>query len=198
LLVVLSGPSGAGKDAVRDLLMAWRLPLHFVVTMTTRPPRPGEKEGIDYHFVDDAEFDRIEAEGGLIEHALVYGQKKGVPRFEITEPLAAGRDVLARVDVQGAATLKTLQPDAVLIFIAPPSREEEARRLNHRATETDAERRLRLETAEQEMQASRDFDYIVENETGKLVETARRVVEIIAGEKARRSSSGAGKPEADD
>src|SRR5688572_19421272 len=124
LLVVLSGFSGSGKDAVRDLLMAWDLPVHLVVTATNREMRPGEVEGIDYIFLSDDEFDRMEREGELIEHAIVYGQKKGVPKDQVLDPLAAGRDVIARVDVQGAATLKALIPEALLIFIAPPSLEE--------------------------------------------------------------------------
>jgi guanylate kinase len=188
VLIVLSGPSGAGKDAVRDLLMEWQLPFHFVVTATNRPPRPGEQQGVDYHFLSDEEFDRLEAEDGFIEHAIVYGQRKGVPRSEIDDELAAGKDVLARVDVQGAATLKHLVPGALLIFIAPPSTEEGERRLDERATESPEERRLRVETAKSEMAEASSFDYIVENETGKLAETARRVVEIIAAEKAKRAS----------
>lgn len=190
LLIVLSGPSGAGKDAVRDLLMQWQLPFHFVVTATNRPPRPGEKDGVDYHFLSDAEFDRIEAEDGFIEQAIVYGQRKGVPRSEIVDALAAGKDVLARVDVQGAATLKRLISDALLIFIAPPSTEEEERRLTERATETEEQLGLRLATAKSEMAEAAKFDYVIPNETGKLAETARKVVEIIAAEKAKRSTSG--------
>lgn len=190
LLVVLSGPSGSGKDAVRDLLMAWRLPFHFAVTATTRPKRPGEVDGVDYRFISEAEFDRLEAAGGLIEHAIVYGQRKGVPRSEVVEPLAAGRDVIARVDVQGAATLRQLIPAALLIFIAPPSVEEEARRLQERNTESAEETRLRVKTAAREMEASKRFDHVVVNETGKLEETARRIVEIIAAEKRRRAGGG--------
>ena len=187
MLVVLSGTSGAGKDAVRDLLKAWGLPLHFVVTATNRAPRPGEVQGVHYHFVTDQQFDRLEADGQLIEHAIVYGQKKGVPRSEILEPLAAGFDVLARVDVQGAATLKALVPDALLIFIAPPSLDEQANRLDGRATDSDEEQRLRLETSALEMDAASAFDYVIENATGQLENTARRVAEIIAIEKAKRS-----------
>ena len=187
LLVVLSGPSGAGKDAVRDLLKQWGLPLHFAVTATNRAPRPGEVQGVHYHFLSDEQFDRLEAGGELVEHAIVYGQKKGVPRSEILDPLAAGRDVLARVDVQGAATLKALVPDALLIFIAPPSLHEQALRLDGRATESDDEQRVRLQTAVREMAAAPAFDYFVENATGHLEGTVRRVVEIIAQEKAKRS-----------
>lgn len=189
LLVILSGFSGAGKDSVRDLLIEWRLPLHFAVTMTTRRPRGGEVDGRDYYFVDDAAFDRLEAEDGFIEKAIVYGQRKGVPRSQVLEPLAAGRDVLARVDVQGAETLRALIPDALLVFIAPPSLEENRRRLDERGTEPEAERRARLAVAEQEMEASRRFHHIVVNQTGRLTETARRVVELIAAEKARRAAA---------
>jgi guanylate kinase len=186
LLIVLSAPAGAGKDAVRDLLIDWQLPVHFAVTMTTRPPRPGEVDGHDYHFISEDEFHRLLATDGLIEHAVVYGQYKGVPRSEIEEPLAQGRDVLARVDVQGAATLKRLIPDALRIFIAPPSLDEAARRLSERGTETEEDLRLRLEAAASEMEEARDFDYVVVNETGMLEQTARRIVDIIATEKARR------------
>jgi len=188
LLIVLSSPSGTGKDAVRDLLTAWGLPFHFAVTATTRPRRPREIEGRDYRFLSEAEFDRLEAEGGLIEHALVYGRRYGVPRAEIVEPLAAGRDVLARVDIQGAATLRRLIPDALLIFIAPPSLDEAQRRLQERATEGETDQRLRLDTAAKEMAAAKDFDHVVVNETGRLEETARRVLAIIAAEKRRRAT----------
>ena len=187
LLIILSGFSGAGKDSVRDLLMDWRLPFHFAVTMTTRPPRGGEVEAKDYYFVDDAAFDRLEAEDGFIEKAIVYGQRKGVPRFEVLAPLAAGRDLLARVDVQGAETLRGLVPDALLIFIAPPSLEENVRRLAERGTEPEEERRARLAVAAQEMEAAKRFHHVVVNETGRLEETARRVVDLIVAEKAHRA-----------
>ena len=187
LLVVLSAPSGAGKDAVRDLLIAWDLPVQFVVTATTRPPRPGEQDGRDYHFLTDAEFDRLESEGGLIEKAVVYGQRKGVPTSEIVEPLAAGQDVIARVDIQGAATLRALVPDALLIFIAPPSLAEARRRLRQRHTETAAELQARAAAAPAEMEEASRFDYVVVNETGKAEQTARRIVEIIVQEKRKRA-----------
>jgi len=177
LLVVLSAPSGAGKDTVRDLLIAWALPVHFVVTATTRPRRPGETDGIDYHFLTDAEFDRLEREDGLIEKAVVYGQRKGVPKSEILDPLAAGRDVIVRVDVQGAATLRALVPDALLIFIAPPSLAEARRRLGQRHTETAAELEARVAAAPHEMEEASRFDYVVVNETGKVEQTARRIVD---------------------
>ncbi len=189
LLTVISGFSGSGKDAVRDLLMTWDLPLHFVVTATNRAMRPGEVDGIDYLFVDDAEFDRMERDGELIENAIVYGQKKGVPRKQVLEPLAAGLDVFARVDVQGAATLKDLIPDALLIFIAPPSLEEASRRLTDRDTDSEEQRRIREQTAVEEQKAADGFDYVVINETDKIEETAKQVVELIAAEKARRAAA---------
>ncbi len=187
LLVVLSGPSGAGKDAVRDLLISWDLPAHFAVTATPRSRRPGEVEGVDYHFLSEEDFDRLEREDGLVEHAVVYGQRKGVPKSEILEPLARGEDVVARVDVQGAATLKRLVPDALLIFIAPPSIEEMERRLEKRDTESDEEVRARLAAFQTDMAAAPEFHHVVVNETGRLEETARQVVDLIAAEKRRRA-----------
>ena len=185
-LFVLSAPSGAGKDAVRDLLMAWDLPVHFVVTATSRPMRPGEVEGRDYYFVTEDEFERMIRDEELAEHAVVYGQYKGVPKTSVLQPLSEGKDVVARVDVQGAATLRQLVPDAILIFIAPPSLEEAQRRLEARDTDSEADRRLRIETAASEMEASKSFDHVVVNATGALEETARRIVEIMAAEKAKR------------
>jgi guanylate kinase len=189
LVIVLSGPPGTGKDSVRDLLMEWELPLHFAVTATDRPPRPGEVDGVSYHFMSMAEFERLEQEGGFIEHALVYGQRKGVPRSEIERPLSEGRDVVARVDVQGAETLKALYPDALLIFIAPPSLEETLRRLDVRDTESEEQLRIRRETAPSEMAAASRFDYIVTNRTGELEDAARRIIEIIAQEKSARDKA---------
>ena len=180
LLVVISAPSGAGKDTIRDLLMAWDLPFHFAVTATNRPRRPDEVDGVDYHFLSDTEFERLEREGGLCEHALVYGQKKGVPKSEVLEPLARGESVIARVDVQGAETLKRLVPDALLIFIAPPSLDEALRRLRERDSEDAAQMHERVEVAPHEMDEAAKFDHVVVNETGKAEAAARKVVELIA------------------
>jgi guanylate kinase len=187
MLVLMSAPSGAGKDAVRERLIAWGIPAHFAVTATTRPKRPDEVEGYDYLFLSEEDFQRLVDKDGLIEHAEVYGRHYGVPRTEIVDPLAAGRDVIIRVDVQGAETLRRLIPEALLIFIAPPSVQEAQRRLEARQTDSAEATRIRVATAATEMAAAPDFDYVVVNETGKLEETVRRVVEIIAAEKARRS-----------
>jgi guanylate kinase len=188
LLVVMSAPSGAGKDAVRELMRAWGFPAYFAVTATTRPKRPAEVHGHDYLFVTDAEFDRLERDDELIEHANVYGRRYGVPRSQILMPLQEGKDVVARVDVQGAETLKRLVPDALLIFIAPPSLEEAQRRLLGRETDSAPDVQLRVDTAASELEAAKDFDYVVVNETGQLEAAVRRVFEIIASEKAKRGS----------
>lgn len=188
-LFLLSGPSASGKDSVRDLLMAWGLSLHFAVTATDRRPREGEVDGVHYHFMETEAFERLEREGGLIEHAIVYEQHKGVPRSEVEVPLANGQDVLARVDIQGAATLKRLYPDAVVIFIAPPSLAEASRRLGDRDSETPEQVRLRRETAIAEMKAAEGADYRVVNTTGQLEATARRIAEIIEEERRRRPPS---------
>jgi guanylate kinase len=189
LLVILSGPSGAGKDSVRDLLLQWNPTIHRVVTATTRQPRPGEVEGRDYHFITEETFDEILRTDGFLEHAFVYDHRNGVPRIEIEDPLAFGRDAIARIDVQGAQTLKRLVPQALLIFIAPPSVEETARRMHDRGHDTEEEQARRREIAKREMEAASLFDYIVVNETGRLEQTARRVWEIIAAEKRRRAGA---------
>jgi guanylate kinase len=187
LLIVVSGPSGAGKDSVCDVLRTWYPTMHKVVTVTTRPVRPGEENGVDYHFISAPEFEHLLQTGAFVEHATVYEHTYGVPRIEIEDPLAFGLDVIAGVDVQGAATLKRLFPDAVLIFISPGSIEETVRRMKHRDLDTEAQQQLRTELAASELQASKDFDYTVVNETGKLEEAASEVAKIIAAEKKRRA-----------
>ncbi len=189
LLVVLSGPSGAGKDSVRELLLEWEPRIHRVVTATTRQPRPGEVEGRDYHFISEATFDELMSTGGFIEHAFVYDHRNGVPRIEVEDPMALGRDAVARIDVQGAATLKRLLPQALLIFISPGSTEETARRMKGRAADTEEEQRRRLEIAEREMTAAEQFDHVVDNRPDELETAARQVHEILVEEKRRRSNA---------
>lgn len=187
LLIVLSGPSGAGKDSVCDVLRIWYPTMHKVVTVTTRPVRPGEENGKDYHFISAPEFNTILETGGFVEHATVYEYSYGVPRIEIEDPLGFGLDVIARVDVQGAATLKRLFPDAVLIFISPGSVEETVRRMRSRDLDTEAQQQHRTEIAASELEAAKDFDYVVLNETGRLDEAASEIARIIAAEKKRRA-----------
>jgi guanylate kinase len=189
LLVVLSGPSGAGKDSVRELLLAWEPMMHRVVTATTRRPRPGEVEGRDYHFITEETFDGLLSTGGFIEHAFVYDHRNGVPRIEVEDPLAFGRDAIARIDVQGAATLKRLLPQSLLIFISPGSVEETARRMHDRGADSEAEQQRRIEVAKGEMAAAEQFDHVVVNLTGELEAAARRVHAIILEEKRRRANA---------
>jgi guanylate kinase len=158
-----------------------------VVTATTRPVRPGEENGKDYHFISAPEFQHILETGGFVEHATVYDYSYGVPRIEIEDPLGFGRDVLAGVDVQGAATLKRLFPDSVLVFISPGSVEETVRRMKHRDLDTPEQMELRTRIAASELEAAQDFDYTVVNETGKLEEAASEIARIIAAEKKRRA-----------
>jgi guanylate kinase len=188
LLIVLSGPSGAGKDSICDVLCSWYPTMHRVVTVTTRPVRPGEVDGRDYHFISAPDFAKILQTDGLVEHATVYEYSYGVPRIEIEDPLGFGLDVIARVDVQGAATLKRLFPDAVLIFISPGSLEETVRRMRDRDLDTKAQQQHRTEVASSELEAAEAFDYVVLNETGKLEEAAGEVARIIAAEKRRRGA----------
>ncbi|HWQ11975.1 MAG TPA: guanylate kinase, partial [Roseiflexaceae bacterium] len=124
LLVVLSGPSGVGKDSILMRMRDVGFPFHFVVTATSRPMRPGERPGYDYHFHTTQEFEALIAAGELLEWANVYGHYKGIPKSEIRNALASGRDVILRIDVQGAETIRRLAPEAVLIFVVPGSFEE--------------------------------------------------------------------------
>ena len=185
LLVVLSGPSGAGKDAVLDEMARRGHHFHRVITCTTRPPRDGESEGVDYHFVGDAEFDRLIEAGGLLEHAVVYGHRSGVPRRQVVEKLREGLDVYVRTDVQGAASIKQLAPGAVLVFVAPSSLGDIEQRIRARGADDEAKVQRRLATARDEMARRREFDYVIENEPGRLDATVDRLVEILDAERLR-------------
>ncbi len=183
LLVILTGPSGAGKDSLLAQLKSQDPSIFIVVNVTTRRPRAGEKEGVDYHFVPKPEFERLLREGELLEHALVYGQDKGVPRAPIREALTRGRDVLLRTDIQGARTIKRLVPGATTIFVSPPSEAELRRRVRERGGDTDEQVKLREETAAKEIAAGSEFDYGVTND--KLEECANEIRRIISEERSR-------------
>ena len=185
LLVVLSGPSGAGKDAVLKRMKELGYPFHFVVTVTTRPKRPGEVDGVDYYFISEEEFAQMLARGELLEHAVVYGQHKGIPKRQVREALASGKDVILRIDVQGAATIRKLVPEAVLIFLTAPSEKELLRRLKRRKTETPEELERRIATVREEMKRLPEFDYVVVNRDGALDEAVKTIVAIITAEKCR-------------
>ncbi len=185
LLIVLSGPSGVGKDATLKRMKELGYPFHFVVTVTTRPKRPGEVEGVDYHFISMEEFQRMLESGELLEHANVYGNYYGVPKQDVREALARGEDVLLRIDVQGAATIKKVVPDGVFIFLAPPSMEELIRRLRRRKTESPERLERRIRIAREEMKALPNYDYVVINRDGRLDETVKQIAAIITAEKCR-------------
>lgn len=189
LLIVISGTSGAGKDSVaKPLVRRMRecgYPTHFVVTATSRPKRDDEVDGRDYHFCTKREFEHMIAQDELLEYALVYDQYKGVPKRQVLEAMASGKDVVMRVDIQGAATIRRMVPEAVLIFVTASSEQELAARLKRRDTESAEQLRLRLGTARDEMTRIPDFDYVVPNRENRLDETVGIVLSIIKAEKHR-------------
>ncbi len=185
ILVVLSGPSGVGKDTILALMKGRNLPFHFVVTATTRPMRPDEIEGVDYHFVSVGEFAEMIDADELLEYAVVYGDYKGIPKTHVREALASGKDVILRIDVQGAATIRRLIPEAVTIFLVAESEEEQMRRLRERKTESSDRFKMRIATARKEMQQLRNFHYVVVNRDDRQEETVDKVIGIIQAEKCR-------------
>ncbi|MEO0249576.1 MAG: guanylate kinase [candidate division WOR-3 bacterium] len=185
LLIVLSGPSGAGKDATLARMKELGCPFHFVVTATDRPQRPGEVHGVDYYFVSSEEFATMLERDELLEHAVVYGQHKGVPKSHVREALASGKDVIMRLDVQGAATIRRMIPDALLIFLLAPSEEELIRRLKERQTESPEDLKRRIALISEEMKRLPEFDYVVINRDGRLDETVEQIMAIITAEKCR-------------
>ncbi len=185
LLIVVSGPSGAGKDTVVQRMQERGLPFHFVVTATTRPRRPGETHGKDYWFVTKEEFARMIEQNELIEYALVYGDYKGIPRDQVRQALASGKDVVMRLDVQGAETVRKLVPDALLIFVTTDSEEELVKRLNARDTETADSLAIRIATARKELKRVEAFDYVIVNHDFQLDHTVDIVQAIIKAEHHR-------------
>jgi guanylate kinase len=185
LLIVLSGPSGVGKDTVINRMKGLGRPFHYVVTATTRPRRSGEKDGVDYHFLSREEFQRLLEDNEFVEWAEVYGHHYGVPRNEITSALGQGKDVIVKVDVQGAATLKKLVPQAVFIFLIPPSRTELEKRLRKRHSESEADLAMRLRKAEEEMSKASLFDHVIINHEDRIDEVVSQIEAIIAAEKRR-------------
>jgi guanylate kinase len=185
LLVVISGPSGVGKDSVLMRMRELAFPFHFVVTATSRPIRPGEIDGYDYHFVSVERFEQMIQNDELLEWAKVYGQYKGIPKSEVRQAMASGRDVLLRINVDGAATIKRLAPEAVFIFLAPASPEELRRRLTVRRTENPQEIERRLAMASEEMEQVQHFDYVVINREDRLDEAVGQIRAIIIAEKQR-------------
>lgn len=185
LLIVVSGPSGVGKDAMLARVRELRPGVFWAITATTRAMRPGEEHGVHHLFHTREEFVGLLEHGELLEHAEVYGNLYGVPKAPVREALAEGRDAIVRTDVQGAASIRSLAPDALLIFVAPPSLEELERRLRSRDTESAEETALRIETSRQEMRDAAWFDAVVVNETGGLEDAAREVMAVIERERQR-------------
>jgi len=185
LMVVVSGPSGVGKDSVVRSLLEQDPKLCFVVTTNTRPMRKGEVDGKDYYFVSRNDFERMIGAGEFVEHALVYGDRKGVTRKSINRAIESGHDVLLRVDVQGAATLKDLYKNAILLFLLPESNEQLLGRLEGRRSETTESMKERITTAVEEHTKQDVFDYVVVNRKNDLVGTVDAIQEIISLERKR-------------
>jgi guanylate kinase len=185
LLVVLSGPSGTGKDAILSQMKESGYPARFITTVTTRPRRAREKDGLDYSFVSAERFQEMLESNQFLEHAQVYGNRYGVPKAPVMEALEGGQDVILKVDTQGAATIKKLVPQAVFIFVVPPSMEELTQRLRGRRTESDFDCDLRLKTAAAEMEQLPLFDYVVVSQQAKIDLAVLAIEAIVIAEKHR-------------
>jgi len=185
LLFVLSAPSGTGKDTVINALKQQGLDFYLVPSVTTRAPRPGESEGNPYHFVSQETFERLVAQDELLEYANVHGNWYGQPRKPIRDNLASGRDVLLKIDVKGAATIRSKVTDAIFIFLTPESIEELTQRLATRQTETEEELQRRLADASKELAEQHLYDYLVLNRQGHLEEAVDNLRAIILAEHCR-------------
>lgn len=185
LLIVISGPSGVGKDSAVQRMKERGLPIRFVVTATTRPQREGEQDGVDYFFTSREEFAEMIENDKLIEYAIVYGDYKGIPKSQVEEALSSGTDVVMRVDVQGAQTIRKLYPEALLIFLSTRTEEELVRRLKQRKTESSEDLKLRIATARKEMLKVDLFDYYVINAENELDAAVDTIIAIIRAEHHR-------------
>jgi guanylate kinase len=189
ILAIISGPSGVGKDTIIDEMRRREEEAgtngsrHYVVTVTTRAPRPGEVDGVDYHFVSRETFLRIRADRGFLEANEVHGNWYGSPRDQVRTALASGQDVILKIDVQGAQVVKEQVSEALLIFVIPPTLETLFARLRARATETARQLEVRQRNAAIELARQDDYDYVVVNETGQVPLTAERIEAIIADER---------------
>ena len=185
LLIVLSGLSGAGKDAVLTKMKESGVPFTHITTITTRPPRANEKHNVDYHFTSEKKFQEMIERKELLEWANVYGNLYGTPKKPVTEALNRDEDTIVKVDVQGATTIKKLMPQAVFIFVTTPSIEELISRLKRRHTESAEELALRTKTAEEEVKKLELFDYAVFNRRNEIDRAVSDMKAIIQAEKCR-------------
>ena len=185
LLIVISGPSGVGKDSVIKSMKERDLPFHFVVTATSRPPREHEVHGVDYFFISSEEFTQMIEDDELLEHALVYGDYKGIPKEQVRQALTSGKDVVMRIDVQGAATIRGISPEALLIFLTTQNEAEMIARLELRKTETTDGLKNRIATAREEIKRKNEFDYVVINRDSHLDEAVDTILAIIRAEHHR-------------
>jgi guanylate kinase len=188
LLFVLSAPSGTGKDTVIQALKARDVDFYVVSSVTTRAPRPGESQGNPYYFVSREDFDGMIAHDELIEHAQVHGNWYGQPIQQIKDNLQQGKDVLLKIDVQGAATVRKKIPDAIFIFLIPGSPEELVERLTNRQTETEEERKRRLADAQHELAQREHYDYIIVNRQGQLDNAVDDLQAVMRAEHCRTRS----------
>lgn len=185
LLIVISGPSGIGKDTVVKMLHLRSYPFHFVVTVASREPRPGEVHGKDYLFVSKEEFEGMIADDAFAEYSVVYDTYKGVPKAQINAALASGKDVLLRLDVQGAMKIKAIWPQAILIFLIPTNAQEWYERLIKRNSESEADLEIRISKVCEELEISRDFDYAVVNAENDIDKTVDNILAIVTAERMR-------------
>ena len=185
LLIVISGPSGVGKDTVIQRMKERCLPFHFVVTATTRSPRENEVHGKDYFFVSHDEFAHMIETDELLEFAYVYNDYKGIPKSQVREALESNKDVIMRLDVQGAATIRKLYPEALLIFLTTLDEDELVNRLKNRRTESNEEISMRIAMARREFNSLADFDYVLVNRENQLDETVENILAIIKAEHHR-------------
>ena len=177
LLIVVSGPSGAGKGTICSALREQFPNIQYSISMTTRDPRPGEVDGVNYYFADNARFEQLLAEDAFLEHAKVYDHYYGTPKKYVDEAMEQGKDVILDIEVQGAAQVCAKRPETVRIFIAPPSWEELERRLTARGTDTPEKVQKRLLRAQVELQNASDYDYFVINDTvEQAVEELRAIL----------------------
>ena len=185
LIIVITGPSGVGKDAVIRRIAETQTDFHFTVTATTRDPRPDERHGVNHEFLSNSEFEDLIAADELLEWAEVYGSLYGTPKAQVRSAIAAGKHVLLRIDVQGAMQVKRLVPDALLVFVSPPNKSVLINRLKSRGVNDDDDIARRIAAADVEMERAHEFDYNVVNHEGRLADTVTSVLQIVERESTR-------------